>query len=71
MFLYGIKYNMIIQSVLNVWDKVYDSNRKTVYTTLEDPKTHKKIVEVTQYLYDDKANVPPPDVKGRNVDVQV
>jgi hypothetical protein len=62
---------MIIQSVLNVWDRVYDSNRKTVYTTLEDPKTHKKIIEVTQYLYNDKANVPTSNVKGVNVDVQV
>jgi hypothetical protein len=62
---------MIIQSVLNIWDQVYDSNRKTVYTTLEDPKTHKKVIEVEQYLYDNTAKVQPANVKGSNVDVQV
>ena len=70
-FLYGIKYNMIIQSVLNVWDRVYNSNRKTVYTTLEDPVTHKKVIEVEQYLYDDTAKVRPANIKGANVDIQV
>ena len=70
-FLYGIKYSMIVQSILNIWDRVYDSNRKTVYTTLEDPVTHKKVLEVNQYLYDDHANVPAPDVKGKKVDVRV
>ena len=49
---------------------VYNSYRQTVYTTLEDPKTHKRVVEVVQYLYDSKANVQPNNVKGTNVDVQ-
>ena len=49
---------------------IYGSYRNTVYTTLEDPKTHKKIIEVVQYLYDDRANVEPTKVKGTNVDLQ-
>lgn len=61
---------MIIQSIHNSWDMIYNSYRNTVYTTLEDPKTHKKIVEVVQYLYDDRANLEPNKVKGTNVDLQ-
>ena len=49
---------------------VYGSYRNTVYKTLEDPKTHKTVIEVVQYLYDNKANVQPTKVKGTNVDVQ-
>ena len=48
---------------------VYNGYRNTVYKTLEDPVTHKKIIEVVQYLYDSKANVPQPN-KGTNIDVQ-
>jgi hypothetical protein len=61
---------MIVQNIHNTWDMVYNSHRQTVYTTLEDPKTHKRVVEVVQYLYDSKANVQPNSVKGTNVDVQ-
>ena len=71
-FLYGIiKYIMIVQSVLNIWDNVYSRHRDTVYKTLEDPVTHKKVIEVEQYLYDDTAKVRPANVKGANVDIQV
>ena len=69
-FTYGIKYSMIVQSIHNTWDMVYNSYRNTVYKTLEDPKTHKKVVEVVQYLYDSKASIPPVNVKGQNLDVQ-
>ena len=62
---------MIVQSVLNVWDRVYNSNRVTVYKTLKDPDTHKKIIEVEQYLYDNQAKIRPANVKGANVDIQV
>lgn len=61
---------MIVKSIHNSWDMVYGSYRNTVYTTLEDPKTHKKIVEVVQYLYDNKADIQPTKVKGVNVDLQ-
>lgn len=61
---------MIVQSIHNSWDMVYGSYRNTVYKTLEDPKTHKTVIEVVQYLYDNKANVQPNNVKGTNVDVQ-
>jgi len=50
---------------------VYGSYRNTVYKTLEDPKTHKTVIEVVQYLYDNKANVQPNNAKGTNVDLQV
>ena len=49
---------------------VYGSYRNTIYKTLEDPKTHKTVVEVVQYLYDSKANITPNNVKGVNVDIQ-
>ena len=61
---------MIVQSIHNSWDMVYGSYRNTEYKTLEDPKTHKTVIEVVQYLYDNKANVQPNSVKGTNVDVQ-
>ena len=60
---------MIVQSIHNTWDMVYNGYRNTVYKTLEDPVTHKKIIEVVQYLYDSKANVPQPN-KGTNIDVR-
>ena len=69
-FLYGIKYSMIVQSVLKIWDHVYTSNRNTVYTTLEDPVTHKKVIEMAQYLYDDKAEIQPVNTKGTKVDTR-
>ena len=49
---------------------VYGSYRNTVYKTLEDPKTHKTVIEVVQYLYDNRANVQPNNAKGTNVDLQ-
>ena len=61
---------MIVQSIHNSWDIVYGSYRNTVYKTLEDPNTRKTIIEVVQYLYDDKSNVQPNSVKGTNVDLQ-
>jgi hypothetical protein len=48
---------------------VHDQYRKTVYKTLIDPATDKKVVEVVQYLYDKKGQIRP-DVRGQNVDLQ-
>ena len=48
---------------------VYDQYRKTVYKTLIDPATDKKVVEIVQYLYDKHGQIRP-DVKGQNVDIQ-
>jgi hypothetical protein len=60
---------MIVQSVTNSWDTVYNQYRNTEYKTLVDPKTHKKVIEVVQYLYDKKGEVHPV-AKGQNIDIQ-
>jgi hypothetical protein len=60
---------MIVQSITNSWDMVYDQYRKTVYKTLIDPVTDKKVVEIVQYLYDKHGQIKP-DVRGQNVDIQ-
>jgi hypothetical protein len=60
---------MIIQSIHNSWDMVYNQYRNTVYKTLEDPFTQKKYIEVVQYLYTKEGKIEEP-VKGRNVDKQ-
>ena len=60
---------MIVQSVTNSWDMVYNQYRNTEYRTLIDPKTHKKVIEVVQYLYDNKGQVTPA-AKGQNIDIQ-
>jgi hypothetical protein len=60
---------MIVQSITNSWDMVYDQYRKTVYKTLIDPVTDKKVVEIVQYLYDKHGQIRP-DVRGQNVDIQ-
>ena len=49
---------------------VYNQYRNTEYRTLIDPKTHKKVTEVIQYLYDNRGEVKPV-AKGQNVDIQV
>ena len=61
---------MIVQSVTNSWDMVYNQYRNTEYRTLIDPETHKKVIEVVQYLYDDKGQVTPA-AKGQNIDIQI
>jgi len=61
---------MIVQSVTNSWDMVYNQYRNTEYRTLIDPKTHKKVIEVVQYLYDNKGQVTPA-AKGQNIDIQI
>ena len=60
---------MIVQSITNSWDMVHDQYRKTVYKTLIDPATDKRVVEVVQYLYDKHGQIRP-DAKGQNVDIQ-
>jgi len=60
---------MIVQSVTNSWDMVYNQYRNTEYRILIDPKTHKKVVEVVQYLYDNKGQVIPA-AKGQVIDIQ-
>ena len=60
---------MIVQNITNSWDMIYNQYRNTEYRTLVDPKTHKKVTEVVQYLYDNTGKVEPV-VKGQNIDIQ-
>jgi hypothetical protein len=60
---------MIVQNIHNSWDIVYNQYRNTMYKTLEDPITQKKIIEVVQYLYTKQGRIEEP-AKGNNVDKQ-
>ncbi len=60
---------MIIQSIQQSWDMVYNQYRNTVYKTLEDPMTQKTYIEVVQYLYN-KAGKVEESAKGSSVDKQ-
>ena len=44
--------------------------RNTVYTTLEDPVTHKRVIEVVEHLYSEKGKVEPTNTNGRHVDTK-
>jgi hypothetical protein len=61
---------MIVQSVTNSWDMVYNQYRNTEYRILIDPKTHKKVIEVIQYLYDNTGKIEPI-TKGQVIDIQI
>jgi hypothetical protein len=60
---------MIVQSIQQSWDMVYNQYRNTVYKTLEDPMTQKTYVEVIQYLYNKEGKVEE-SAKGSNVNKQ-
>ena len=60
---------MIIQSIQQSWDMVYNQYRNTVYKTLEDPMTQKTYIEVIQYLYNKEGKVEE-SAKGNSVDKQ-
>ena len=49
---------------------LYNQYRNTEYRTLVDPRTHKKVIEVIQYLYDKQGEVKPV-AKGQVIDIQV
>jgi hypothetical protein len=51
-------------------DVASNSYRKTVYKTLEDPVTHKKVTEVINYLYDKTGAVEPVIPKGQHIDTK-
>ena len=61
---------MIIQSIQQSWDMVYNQYRNTVYKTLEDPISQKTVVEVIQFLYTKNGRIEEP-AKGSNVDKHV
>jgi hypothetical protein len=60
---------MIIQSIQQSWDMIYNQYRNTVYRTLEDPMTQKTYIEVIQYLYNKEGKVEE-SAKGSSVDKQ-
>jgi hypothetical protein len=60
---------MIIQSIHNSWDMVYNQYRNTVYKTLEDPMTQKTYIEVIQYLYNKEGKMEESK-SGHNIDKQ-
>jgi len=63
---------MIVQSIHNSWDMLYNQYRSTVYKTLEDPISQKKVVEVIQYLYNKNGKITEvePSTKGRTIDIK-
>jgi hypothetical protein len=69
-FLYGINIYMIVQSIHSSWDMVYNQYRNTEFKTLVDPVSHKKIIEIVQYLYDKTGQIEPTNTKGNNVDTK-
>ena len=61
---------MIVQSIHSTTGVTSTGYRNTVYTTLEDPVTHKKVIEVVEHLYDKTGKVEPVNPKGRHVDIK-
>ena len=59
MFLYGIKYLMILQSATPINDMMNHLYRTTVYTIIKDPVSTKQLVEVVQYLYNRAGKLEP------------
>ena len=62
---------MIVQSIHNTIGVTSTGYRNTVYTTLVDPVTHKKIIEVVEHLYEKTGRVEPANTKGRHADTKV
>jgi hypothetical protein len=60
---------MIVQSIQQSWDMVYNQYRNTVYRTLEDPITQKKVIEAVQFLYTKTGEIEAPE-KGHSIDKQ-
>ena len=50
---------MIIESTSAVRDIVNNVYRTTLYTTVQDPVTNKKYIEVVQYLYNRVGDLVP------------
>jgi len=61
---------MIVTSVHNLWDTVYDRDRKIIQRTMEDPVTQKQYIMTEQYLYDKTGQVKQNDT-GNNIDRKV
>ena len=50
---------MIIESTASVRDLVNNRYRTTLYTTVQNPVTNKKYIEVVQYLYNRVGEMVP------------
>ena len=63
---------MIVQSISTVLDMVNHQNRTTFYKTVEDPVTHKKVIEVIEYIYTKEGNMTASEAatKGLTIDIQ-
>ena len=49
---------------------VYNQYRNTEFKTLVDPVSHKKVIEIVQYLYDKTGRVEPTETKGQHLDTK-
>jgi len=61
---------MIVQTIHTTMGLTSTGYRNTVYTTLEDPVTHKRLVEVVEHLYSATGRVEPAETKGHHVDIK-
>jgi hypothetical protein len=59
---------MIVQSIHSTMRVTSTGYHNTVYTTFEDPVTHKQVIEVVEHLYSETGRVEPAPTKGRHVD---
>jgi hypothetical protein len=60
---------MVIQGIQTVFDTFHYKDRVTVYKTLVDELTNKKVVEIVQFLYNRNGSIEEPS-KGSNVDIK-
>ena len=62
---------MIVQTIHSTMRVNSTGYHNTVYTTFEDPVTHKRVIEVVEHLYSDTGRVEPANTKGRHIDTKV
>ncbi len=60
---------MIVESIQTVISNLYNRDRVTVYKTLIDETSNKKVVEIVQFFYNKNGSIEGP-TKGSNVDLQ-
>ena len=61
--------SMIVQSIVNRWDVAPGQRKNIEYRTLEDPVTHKKVIEGDVHLYDERGSIQSVE-KGQTVDIK-
>jgi hypothetical protein len=60
---------MVIQGIQTVYDTFHYKDRVTVYKTLVDETSNKKVVEIVQFLYSRNGAIEGPS-KGSNIDLK-